>query len=311
MGHLFDLIDWGSDKGLEKCYRFVLPPVDYAPSSSLFASEYFEGILEIPDYLSGHAVHNPVAAPFNNFWVEYDIFESRELVGRNMAYCFSENHLSMNLDRDRYPISPKFTLQVQTFFLPKGYVRELGTNKLHDTGGILMHYASSRVLIGEKGEVLDHVEPESSGWRRPLFLSEISGPARQILEESVNMSRHVFGVDRVLQFLESMTMLDMIHHTPNRQQQRKAARKGNLPLNEYYELTKYPKGKHPSRSVSSGNKSQGLNRHHSVMGNWAYYSPDSPMLGHTSGWVWRPAHMRGNKRRGTIDKDYVVKDSAI
>lgn len=45
---------------------------------------------------------------------------------------------------------------------------------------------------------------------------------------------------------------------------------------------------------------------HICRGHFATYSPDRPLFGRITGTVWKPAHVRGDAGRGTVEKDYIV-----
>lgn len=46
---------------------------------------------------------------------------------------------------------------------------------------------------------------------------------------------------------------------------------------------------------------------HICRGNFAHYTADNPLFGKYEGTFWRPAHVRGNEKRGRVLKDYSVK----
>ncbi len=66
----------------------------------------------------------------------------------------------------------------------------------------------------------------------------------------------------------------------------------------------------PDRTVQKGkpgsSESKDLQPLHIVRGNYAVYTEDRPMLGHTVGLVWRKAHVKGNPERGVRAHNYLI-----
>lgn len=46
---------------------------------------------------------------------------------------------------------------------------------------------------------------------------------------------------------------------------------------------------------------------HMVRGHFATYTDEAPLFGHTTGSIWKPAHVRGHQSEGKIVKDYRIK----
>lgn len=311
--HLFDMIDWGKDKDLERCYRFSVTDFLADEFTHDRVLDFNESITTGIDHFSSYFYNGDyLGVPYNQFWVEFHDSTGGHY-HKKAAYCQYE--INSGLEEDPFTEMTCFFFSLYT-----------GVGASTEPELILSHVTASVVfdlhhLVDYWGAIrsVDTVSarlsflPTGVVGRSTMCLGEYPSkrharnPYSDAHPNAITAGEEIFHetFGCVMEFLRLRTERDMIYYVPNRQQQRKAARKGNPPLNEYYELTKYAKGEHPSRYADS-NKSQGLNRHHSVMGNWAYYSPDAPMLGHTSGWVWRPAHMRGNQKRGKIDKDYNV-----
>lgn len=303
--YLFDLIDWGVDKELEKCYRFNMYD-DFHPEffEKCFDSELNTKV-ESLGYVEDLSAIGKIGVPYSKFWFEYGqkskYSNPRRIEDRRAAYCEyyqvdrgEDREMAMCCHFFRYITEYKRGGSPRSYLGRSNHLAIINFDKKHDVDyiffdtGFSVNHVRLPDVLRRSSENLMHEGYEDD-----------DGLSAETTEETAPY---------LIEFLKLRTERDMIHHTPNRQQVRKAQRKGNLPPHEYYELTINPRG--TSRNTSGGNKSQGLNRHHSVMGNWAYYSPETPLLGHTSGWVWRPAHMRGNQKRGTIDKDYKVSTKA-
>lgn len=98
----------------------------------------------------------------------------------------------------------------------------------------------------------------------------------------------------------------MVEHNPPPKASRKAQRKSGVPLTKYYTLQIDPM-KQALRS--EGNiESLGLQRAlHICRGHFVTYTEEKPMFGKTAGTFWKEPHVRGNKRRGEVVKDYSIK----
>jgi hypothetical protein len=97
----------------------------------------------------------------------------------------------------------------------------------------------------------------------------------------------------------------MVEHQPPRHERRQREREGKPPFTKYYTLEIEPM-KEILRSEGQSEKI-GLKKALSlVRGNMAYYTPEKPLFGKITGYVWRPAHVRGSAEVGEIKKDYRV-----
>jgi len=90
---------------------------------------------------------------------------------------------------------------------------------------------------------------------------------------------------------------------PDKKVQQKRATKGKLPLVSYYTL-KIQNIAHSKDSADS--KGLWSNRIHFCRGHMREYTADAPMFGRLIGRYWTPPHMRGDKNKGIIIKDYEV-----
>jgi hypothetical protein len=89
-----------------------------------------------------------------------------------------------------------------------------------------------------------------------------------------------------------------------RMRQRKAAK--GQPLDEYKVLA-VTSGGRVIEYLTGHKAKRGSNRQHTVRGNIAIYTKERPLFGRITGPVYRPPHVRGNRAKGRIDKDYEVK----
>lgn len=90
--------------------------------------------------------------------------------------------------------------------------------------------------------------------------------------------------------------------TPDEKIQKKRAAKGRLPLVSFYTLKIQNIG-HDAESTSSGLWS---NRVHFCRGHMREYKAEAPLFGRIVGRFWIPPHVRGDKNKGIIIKDYEV-----
>lgn len=62
--------------------------------------------------------------------------------------------------------------------------------------------------------------------------------------------------------------------------------------------------KEEMRREAKGDGSEVDRREHTVRGHFRHYTEDAPLFGHYTGNVWVPAHKRGSKEHGTVEKEY-------
>ncbi len=90
--------------------------------------------------------------------------------------------------------------------------------------------------------------------------------------------------------------------TPDDKIQKKRVSKGKLPLVSYYIL----KIKNIAGSHKSEDRGLWSNRVHFCRGHMREYTADAPLFGRLVGRFWIPPHVRGNRNKGFIMKDYEV-----
>jgi hypothetical protein len=90
--------------------------------------------------------------------------------------------------------------------------------------------------------------------------------------------------------------------TPNEKIQNKRVAKGKLPLVSFYTL----KIQNIGRDHESTQSGLWTNRIHFCRGHMREYTIDAPLFGRLVGRYWIPPHVRGEKKKGIIIKDYEV-----
>lgn len=89
---------------------------------------------------------------------------------------------------------------------------------------------------------------------------------------------------------------------------KKRRKNHRLPICEYKVLEIKPlSGAHYS-AASPSQPSQGLMRVHLCRGHFKEYPPDRPLFGKYSGRFWWQPIVRGEKKRGILNKDYAIKN---
>jgi len=111
------------------------------------------------------------------------------------------------------------------------------------------------------------------------------------------------GISMLKRFLEffSCKNIRTVKNEPNKKIQKKRARRNKLPLVSYYTLqitnSRYEK------SAADG-KGGWSNRVHLCRGHIMHYTAKKPHVSGFVGNMWCPPHVRGNKKKGKIVKDY-------
>lgn len=95
-----------------------------------------------------------------------------------------------------------------------------------------------------------------------------------------------------------------IEKQPPEKLNKKRAKKGKYPLFTYKKLVIKPTGK-----KQAAQEAQGLweNRVHLCRGHFKNYTEENPLFGKFTGRYWWPPSVRGNKKKGVVMKDYLVK----
>ncbi|NJO83527.1 MAG: hypothetical protein HC828_12390 [Blastochloris sp.] len=99
------------------------------------------------------------------------------------------------------------------------------------------------------------------------------------------------------------------HVKPSSAQRRRAQKREQLALHDYYVLKVKPAR---TQTLSDfrriGEPEKAVRREHIVRGHFRYYTEERPLFGRVSGAVWVPEHERGDDQVGAIRKDYEVKE---
>ncbi len=143
------------------------------------------------------------------------------------------------------------------------------------------------------------LEYDNSGRRSEnTLLSEKS--ENEVMNHIMHSYAYLHAFLNILSCKNIMTELE----TPNKKIQQKRATKGKLPLVSFYTLKIINVG-HGKGSTDS-KKDLWSNRIHFCRGHMREYSVNAPLFGHLFGRFWIPPHVRGDKNKGIIIKDYEV-----
>jgi len=116
----------------------------------------------------------------------------------------------------------------------------------------------------------------------------------------------IFGMLR--QFLDMLSCKNVrfLEKKTDRKLVKKHQRKGHMPLFSYYTL-EIEQHATTSRNGKQQAKHLWTNRVHLCRGHIMRYLPEMPHVSGFVGNMWCPPHMRGNKQKGRIVKDYELK----
>lgn len=129
--------------------------------------------------------------------------------------------------------------------------------------------------------------------------------AREMIESS---RRQVMNQISLIWF--ALTLLNCKNveaekHAHDAKLQQARARRDKQPLRDFYTLNvRLPKS---AQSRTGGQATGELRPFHTVMGHLADYREGAGLFGKHKGVFWIPAHVRGNKDAGTINKNYALK----
>ena len=94
------------------------------------------------------------------------------------------------------------------------------------------------------------------------------------------------------------------HHTPPKVAKKRA--KAGKPIGTTYKTLLIDPMKETLRT-EGGIEKNGLKKAlHICRGHFATYTEDKPLFGKITGTFWKPMHVRGNKKRGEVKKDYAI-----
>jgi len=110
---------------------------------------------------------------------------------------------------------------------------------------------------------------------------------------------HVVILSRFLSLL-SCKNVSYLQEDPPRKLQKSRVKKGKFPLSSYYVLKLNPT---TSRREYEA-KDLWTNRVHLCRGHVREYTAKRPLFGKYTGRFWIPPHVRGDKKKGIVNKDY-------
>ena len=88
---------------------------------------------------------------------------------------------------------------------------------------------------------------------------------------------------------------------------KKWLRKSTYPLVEYHTLKlQLPATRNGSTSSTDPGAAGNHKRLHMARGHFAHYGPEGKLFGRLEGTFWIPAHLKGDKKKGILLKDYTL-----
>lgn len=258
---------------------------NFLDSYGLIRDSVSSPIPDVPTFIAnnflyeGNLLDTPVPPPFKQFWVEHS-FPASSGVRGVLSYIESHKKKSGGWIIDIYPV--------------------IKTSSVTS----LQPYLKIRIDLDEYGYW--------SGEKQASVCSSLG-------YEFIKILKNLYGIDdkRIINRLINVTISPIanLHNeetvvnktSPNRQQLRKLERKCGLKSSEHYVITIGKKNQKSSTYSSNGNP-QNNKRCHMVRGHFRFYSPERPLFGRVSGWIWVPEHERGNPQLGTITKDYLIEE---
>lgn len=91
---------------------------------------------------------------------------------------------------------------------------------------------------------------------------------------------------------------------------KKWLRKNTYPLIEYHTLKlQLPATRNDSTASTDPGATGNHKRLHMARGHFAHYGPEGKLFGRLEGTFWIPAHLKGNKEKGILLKDYGISSS--
>lgn len=88
---------------------------------------------------------------------------------------------------------------------------------------------------------------------------------------------------------------------------KKRSFKNKLPICEYKILVVRPFAPRKASTEMTHGPSKGLLRVHLCRGHFKEYTPEKPLLGKATGRFWWQPSVRGEKKRGVLNKDYAIR----
>lgn len=135
-----------------------------------------------------------------------------------------------------------------------------------------------------------------------LFTQDKGGPPESDARSSFGERLAVDGYLILQKFLQILSCKNIKTELekPDDKIQKKRLSRGKLPLVSYYVL----KIKNVAADHESTKRGLWSNRVHFCRGHMREYTAAAPLFGRIAGRFWIPPHVRGNKQKGMIMKDY-------
>jgi hypothetical protein len=137
-------------------------------------------------------------------------------------------------------------------------------------------------------------------------LPDVPGKAVESFEKLMELNGHFFWtLDWAIQLLNCRN-IELSPNYPPVKLNKARKKKNKEPLLKYYTLDIVK----PTIKSTSGKVSQGTidrKRFHFCRGHFKEYTKDKPLFGKYTGLYWWEPHVRGDKKKGVVIKDYNVK----
>lgn len=126
---------------------------------------------------------------------------------------------------------------------------------------------------------------------------------KELMESALMVMAHTALHAINFMHCKNIELIDM----PISRQQRRLAERKNKPLIQYKTLVIEPFKKQVRNEARQTGQSEIQRALHIARGHFRTYTEEKPLFGKLSGTFWIPMHLRGNKAKGVVHKDYEVK----
>jgi len=161
---------------------------------------------------------------------------------------------------------------------------------------------------------------ESVKWKFSKIYGEFSFYGKEIigrycetecLENDINKYERFFilgcSVAHItLMLLSCKNIVETTIPAPTRLNKKRTL-KNKLPICEYKVLEIHPLAPRKASAEKQHGPSRGLVRVHLCRGHFKDYTPDKPLFGKATGRFWWQPSVRGEKKRGVLNKDYLIR----
>lgn len=162
----------------------------------------------------------------------------------------------------------------------------------HGRGHLEMVLFGSVVrTVSPAGEMVSISEVDPHGAPHPVSL-----------EQFVAMA---WPADVAMTFAHCKNVSMQEHRTPPKVAKKRA--KAGKPIGTTYKTLVIDPMKETLRTEGNIEKNGLKKALHICRGHFATYTEDKPLFGKVTGTFWKPMHVRGNKKRGEVKKDYAIK----